>query len=71
MDDNVATPSADLPPDKVSRFDAFISYSHPDRDVATKLQRRIEQLARPWFRRRSLRVFIAATRVRPTRIAGC
>ena len=41
-----------------SRYDAFISYSHAkDRPLAIALQRVIQTLGKPWFRRRSLRVF--------------
>jgi WD40 repeat protein len=44
-------------PVPTTRFDAFMSYSHPDRDMAAKLQHRVEQLAKPWYKRRNLRVF--------------
>jgi hypothetical protein len=41
-----------------SRYDAFISYSHAkDRPLAIALQGVIQTLGKPWFRRRSLRVF--------------
>ena len=41
------------------RYDAFISYSHADRDreIAHALQRGLQRLAKPWWRRRSLRIF--------------
>ncbi len=39
-------------------YDAFISYSHAeDRPVAAALQSIIQKLGKPWYRRRSLRVF--------------
>jgi hypothetical protein len=39
-------------------YDAFISYSHTkDRYVAAALQRVIQNLGKPWYRRRSLWVF--------------
>jgi tetratricopeptide (TPR) repeat protein len=39
-------------------YDAFISYSHAkDMAIATALQREIQTLGKPWYRRRSLRVF--------------
>ncbi|GIM89776.1 TIR domain-containing protein [Paractinoplanes toevensis] len=39
-------------------FDAFISYSHAvDGSLAPALQRALEDLTRPWYRRRALRVF--------------
>jgi tetratricopeptide (TPR) repeat protein len=41
-----------------SRYDAFISYSHAkDRALAIALQGVIQTLGKPWYRRRSLRVF--------------
>lgn len=40
------------------RYDAFISYSHAaDGRLAPALQRALQRLAKPWFRRRSLEVF--------------
>jgi WD40 repeat protein len=40
------------------RYDAFVSYSHAaDGRLAPALQRGLEQLARPWYRPRALRVF--------------
>lgn len=40
------------------RFDAFISYSHAaDGQLAPALQSGLEQLGRPWYRLRALRVF--------------
>ena len=44
------------------RFDAFISYSHAaDGQLAPALRDGLEQLARPWLRRRALRVFHDST----------
>lgn len=41
-----------------SEYDVFISYSHAaDGRLAPALQSGLEQLARPWFQRRALRVF--------------
>ncbi len=39
-------------------YDAFISYSHAkDKPIAAALQSAIQKLGKPWYRRRSLRVF--------------
>jgi tetratricopeptide (TPR) repeat protein len=39
-------------------YDAFISYSHAkDRLVATRLQRLMQRLGKPWYVRRAMRVF--------------
>jgi WD40 repeat protein len=39
-------------------YDAFISYSHAqDKSVATALQSVVQKLGKPWYRRRSLRLF--------------
>jgi len=39
-------------------YDGFISYSHAaDRRLAPAVQAGLQQLARPWWRRRSLRIF--------------
>jgi WD40 repeat protein len=39
-------------------YDAFVSYSHASDDrIAPALQRSLERLTRPWYRRRALRVF--------------
>lgn len=39
-------------------YDAFISYSHAkDKPIASALQSVIQKLGKPWYRRRSLRVF--------------
>ena len=40
------------------RYDAFISYSHAaDGRLAPALQRALQQMAKPWYRRRSLEIF--------------
>ncbi|MCX2940146.1 TIR domain-containing protein [Mycobacterium pinniadriaticum] len=40
------------------RYDAFISYSHAaDGQLAPALQKALQRLAKPWYRRRSLEVF--------------
>lgn len=40
------------------RYDGFISYSHAaDGQLAPALQRALQRLAKPWYRRRSLEVF--------------
>ena len=40
------------------KYDVFISYSHKaDRDIAPRLQSGLEKLAKPWYRRRAMRVF--------------
>src|SRR6202043_1492008 len=42
----------------MSTYDAFISYSHAkDKGVAAALQSTIQTLGKPWYRRRSTRVF--------------
>ena len=39
-------------------YDAFISYSHlKDKPLAARLQSVIQTLGKPWYKRRSLRVF--------------
>jgi hypothetical protein len=39
-------------------YDAFVSYSHTrDKPVAAALQRAVQKLGNPWYRRRTLRVF--------------
>jgi hypothetical protein len=39
-------------------YDAFISYSHAkDKPIAAALQRAVQTLGKPWYRRRALRVF--------------
>jgi WD40 repeat protein len=46
-------------PDRaVERFDAFVSYSHAaDGLLAPRLQSALQSFAKPWWRRRALRVF--------------
>ncbi len=40
------------------RYDAFISYSHAaDGQLAPALQKALQRMAKPWYRRRSLEVF--------------
>ena len=39
-------------------YDAFVSYSHAkDKPIAAALQSVVQQLGKPWYRRRALRVF--------------
>ena len=41
-----------------AHYDAFISYSHAkDKPVASALHRVMQTLGKPWYRRRSLRIF--------------
>ncbi|MCB1741008.1 MAG: TIR domain-containing protein, partial [Gammaproteobacteria bacterium] len=52
--------SRETPPAALAtyRYRAFLSYSQgADRLLATRLQGALEQLARPWYRRRAIRVF--------------
>lgn len=49
------------------RYDIFISYHHEtDRDLARRFQSALQRIARPWYRRRSLRVFLDQTDVPAT-----
>jgi tetratricopeptide (TPR) repeat protein len=42
----------------MATYDAFISYSHvKDKPIAAALQSVVQRLGKPWYRRRSLRVF--------------
>ena len=42
----------------MATYDAFISYSHAkDKPIAAALQRAVQRLGKPWYRRRALRVF--------------
>lgn len=44
------------------KWDAFVSYSHAaDGKLAPALQHGLQQMAKPWYRRRALRVFRDAT----------
>ncbi|MEV5535989.1 TIR domain-containing protein [Saccharopolyspora shandongensis] len=43
--------------DSSAGYDAFLSYSHADADVATAVRNGLTRLARPAFRRRAMRVF--------------
>ena len=44
------------------KYDAFISYSHgADGLMSVKVQRGLERFAKPWYRRRALKVFRDAT----------
>jgi WD40 repeat protein len=54
--DETAPPTAAIerPP---NGYDIFISYSSGDRRLVQALQRRLEQFANPWYRRRRWRVF--------------
>ncbi len=38
-------------------FDAFVSYSRQDVELATRLQTELGRLTKPWYRRRALHVF--------------
>src|SRR5688572_31157284 len=49
------TPVADV---GARRYDAFVSYSHAaDGKLAPALQAALHRFAKPWYRRRALRVF--------------
>jgi hypothetical protein len=51
-------PTTIVPAGAAARYDAFISYSHAaDARLAPALQSGLHQLARPWYRLRTLRVF--------------
>jgi tetratricopeptide (TPR) repeat protein len=48
-------------------YDAFISYSHlRDKPIATALQRAVQTLGKPWYRRRALRIFCDDTSLSAT-----
>jgi hypothetical protein len=48
-------------------YDAFVSYSHKaDGALSSRLQRALETIATPWYRRRSIRVFRDETTLKPT-----
>ncbi len=40
-----------------STYDGFISYSHEDAAAASRLQAGLQRFAKPWWRRRAVRVF--------------
>jgi WD40 repeat protein len=45
-------------PDRRSEYDAFVSYSHAADDLlAPRLQSGLQRFAKPWWKRRALRVF--------------
>jgi type II secretory pathway pseudopilin PulG len=44
-------------PSPAARYDAFLSYTHRDTAMAVALQRELERLTKPWWRRRQLHVF--------------
>jgi WD40 repeat protein len=44
-----------------AQYDAFISYSHRDGDVAAAIQRGLHRLAKPVWRLRALRIFLDRT----------
>ncbi|MBV1855891.1 toll/interleukin-1 receptor domain-containing protein [Catellatospora tritici] len=57
-----SSPSADRPTDLDAKYDAFISYSTASDDRrAPALRLALQRFGRPWFRRRSIRVFCAPT----------
>lgn len=53
-----AATESDVGRDAASKYDAFISYSHArDRPLAVALESGLERFAKPWYRRRAMRVF--------------
>jgi hypothetical protein len=55
----------------VSRYDAFISYSHKhDAALGPALQAELERLAKPWYRMRALRIFLACYCSLPVSLPG-
>src|SRR5690242_3399086 len=49
------------------KYSAFISYSHDvDGDRAARLQHALHNIAKPWYRIRSMRVFRDETNVTPS-----
>ena len=48
------------------QYDLFISYESTERALARRLQSVLHKLARPWYRRRSLRVFLDETDIPAT-----
>ena len=52
------TPKIPAPSTGATSYDAFVSYSHAaDGRLAPALQAGLQSLAKPWYRRRALRVF--------------
>lgn len=50
---------SDVPEHDEHRFDAFVSYSHAaDGEFAPALRLGLERMAKPWYRRRALSVFL-------------
>jgi WD40 repeat protein len=48
----------EMPRAAAPAYDAFISYSHAkDKPIAAALQRVVQKLGKPWYRRRALRLF--------------
>ena len=55
-------PRISAPRPGAREYDAFVSYSHAaDGRLAPALQRGLQSLAKPWYRRRALRVFRRGT----------
>lgn len=51
-------PEVSAPPAGARAYDAFVSYSHAaDGRLAPALQTGLQSLAKPWYRRRALRIF--------------
>ena len=41
------------------KYDAFVSYSHAgEQEIARRLQEGVERFAKPWYRTRSMRLFL-------------
>ena len=58
MNTSDAHPQQASPPDEGLVYDGFISYSHAADDLlAPRLQAGLQRFAKPWWRRRALRVF--------------
>jgi WD40 repeat protein len=45
----------------MGEYDAFLSYSHETERIATALQDGLQRFAKPWWRRRALRIFLDRT----------
>ncbi len=62
MDDGTVEVHQEIASLSSGRFDAFISYSHrADDDIAPSLRHGLQRLAKPWYRRRAMRVFLDRT----------